>query len=518
MAWLVTAIFLLIYNVIFLKPSKGINLNLVDIGLSLLFLSYSYNFIGELFEHGFSIYERYNLFLFYFVAYLTFRRGGEKAFPLKGLSTLGFIFLFLFFSIVVYFGASHSYEELTTALSYKKGIGNISQIAMYCGLSLVLYIAGQTQLTYRKVLPFILMGIVAFYLKSKLLLIILSLSLLAKLLEKFEHKFKLGILSAIILTSGILITFFTPKSFEGRIEIAKIIVSNFKWREFWGVGLGGFDNFINEVFYNNWANNVVGEINQIAFNDYLQIFVELGYWGLIGMVLISFGLINGKSIFLGLAVIFITIVMFPLQYIESGLLWIVAVLALANEKGKGFYIPSSSLKVLNVILTSVLFIFTFSSTLMFSQWKVADNYVKNREFEEGISSYRRLEPYFGRNDFFYLKYGKVLKKNNNSNEAIFFFKKGLALSKSYELLINAGDMFYDIGSYSEARDYYLHAHLLRPEHLYPNYREVYCLINLNKEKEARMKIDVIQNQNFKSLNPYIKVMLSDLEGLLPKIE
>ena len=430
------------------------------------------------------------------------------------LVTFGGISVFIFYKAIQ---KDFNYAALTSEFSYSEALGNISQLSMYCSFYLIGIFYSQKN-NWLLAAVALIGGGLALVLQSKLLILVIGLLLLAKFLYGYDYKTNIISFSSLVFGTLLLLCLAPPAALNGRIDLFKISWSNYDYKNFFGVGLGHFNSFINNLFKNGAAENTVGQIDHLAFNDFTQVFIELGYPGIIGLVLIFVGLVNKRNLFYLGATGTVLIFMFPLQYLESVVLFSFTVFLLNTKQEKYFFkVHFSSLQIKSVLITisCLLFIYTSYEMVVFKKWSDTDRLLElNQNAKTNLRHYKDLEAVLCNHDEYHLKFGLHLMKDKNYNEALKAFNAAKKINSSYESYIFSGDCYFDMGHYREAISYYKTAELLRPKHLYPIYKNIYSLNNSGRKKEAH-KYWKTMKDNFKKLHsPRMAIMKNEIEELL----
>ncbi len=508
---------------VFFIPQKGIqNFSLVDLGFAILTISLSVSLVNTCYEFGsLPLGNNYMIYTLMILTYVLLNRLLGASIKYEKITQLLFIaFLVLVtYVLIVGINKAFNYSRLTSAFSYEDGIGNISQIAMYCSFYLIA-IFYRSKKYSQLGLCTVLALLVSYILQSKLILITVLFVFLAKVLNRFDFKKRLFVIIILGISFCSMSFFFLPNSLNGRIDTLKISWSNVDYLSFWGEGLGGYDAFINAVFESGKAVNTIGEISHLAFNDFTQIFIELGYPGIVGLLLIFIGLINKQNFLFVLALGFILLFMFPLQYLESAVLFSLIVFLLSANEPALLLNRSISIKNLKpVFVIGIFSIFGFIGLemTMFKKWGEYNELLESKiNQEENLQAFYSLEQNFKSMDEYYLSLGIQLLKNRKHNEAIKIFRKAQKLNASYKAYIHLGDCYFEMAQFEEAIKQYDKAMLLRPAHLYPVYKKVFSLYDLGKQERARNYWELKQDEFKVIRSSKMQIMYSELENLLKK--
>lgn len=404
-----------------------------------------------------------------------------------------------------------NFTELTQRLSYVEGWGNTSQIAMYAALAGLITLSHSGQRVWQWVTVIALLFVLSYLLDSKLLIGVGGLGTLSQVLAKQSVKPKRWLTGGLVLSTVILVLILQPTSLAGRRETLQTAFQGIHWEMTFGVGPGGIEDLFNRLFFSGLVENRIGEIGPIAFNDYLQTLVELGPLGCIGLVLITFNVLRGARPFLALALLGITAVMFPLQYLESSVLWVIAVFGLENKSLVRLPTLPKIKLLIPILTTTALLLLIYQGTLAYLLSR-ADDHIQADQMEKGFKDYAELEPYFVWTPEFHLKWGQHLQKADQHAQALEKFRMAAGLTPSYSALTHLADACFNEGLYEEAKQRYDQAHLLRPKRLYPPYRKVFCLLETGNIKAAKQLANELVKDFSKPHDPLQATMVEELKS------
>ena len=455
--------------------------------------------------------------------YFILTRNRKVIIPENSLTWLG-MGVVVFWSVwVAVHAVGSSFEELTHQLSYSNGVANVSQIAMYAGMAGLIVFSRSGSKTWQWVVVGGLLLILAWLLDSKLLMGAAALGILSRILRSQPLKVRRWITGGLGLSAlgGVIVL--QPSSLAGRVETLRVALQGIDWKMPFGTGPGGMEDLMNQLFFNGKVENTIGEIGPIAFNDYLQILVEIGPFGLLGMFLISVSILGGSRPLLALAWIGITWVMFPLQFIESAVLWVLVVYCLENRslnwaplntRASGRFriyqpqLPSTRI-VIPILISSAFLFMVYQSTVNLLLFR-ADQRIEAHGISKYSQSYESLQPYFVWTPEFHLKWGQHLQQADRHNEALPHFRMAAGLTPSYTALTHLGDACFTQGLFEEAELRYNQAHLLRPKRLYPQYRKVFCLLQNENDQEAKELASELTREFANPNDPYQATMVREL--------
>lgn len=514
---LICAILLLWGGLKKIKLNSPSVFSLTDLGGFLLFGAVFYSFFRVTYATTMlPSNHQYNIYILCFSVLFYLKQNSSFVKNKHIVSLVSFLLLALLFIYISYLSFFFSYSQLTFRLTYSEGFGSISQIAMYVCYYLVLIALSIEKQKYLTGISLLLSVCIGIMLKSKLVFLVGFLVVLHLLLNTQNRANKIKVLFALLCASVIGLLMYVPDSFNGRLNNFIINIFNIDWTNLGGIGLGNYERFINEVFFYEKAFNNIGVIDKIAFNDYIQIFVELGVLGVLGLCLLSIALLKSRSPFLALAIILVSGIMFPFQYFESMLLWVVSFVMISkNDDIVVFNIRNVS--YVRSLFIKIMAIFSLGFTIysMGIQYKW---YTTNRDIkkttESQVTEYSKLKTYFSDTDKYYFNYAKI---STDKKEALKAFEDAVEMNKSYKNIIHLADAYYDEKKVELAISYYKKAMLLRPENLYPMYKMIFCFYQ--KEDYAKLYLFYQKTGKYKdSKNAKVHQMLRDIEKIIDSLE
>lgn len=509
--------FLALSTTLYLFTSKqsGLHtLNWTDAGMALILLSC----LVSLFTQAYActcipLASAYQIWVSVALIYFIFRC---SKLPKPQTAFLFFSALLILSFHVIILASRHqfNYHQLTAVFSYQDGIGNISQIAMYASFALIAVFYTSTH-KWMLATALLLVGILAFILSSKLLVLVALTLVLAKALAYQTFSLQLSIAFFLSIAGSILFFVYTPSSLAGRADLFITSWSNYDFSKIFGLGIGTYDVFINNVFFHQQASNTIGHVEHLAFNDFTQTVVELGLIGLLGLVLLLIGVSNKQNIFYVLALALVLFFMFPLQYLETAVLFIVVIsLFQTTTTAFNYTFSYKNTKTRALILASTLTIYMSYSMYAYAQWATSDTkFEQTKNRNEAIKNYNQLGYYFIYDDSYLKNFGIHLLNQKRYNDALKVFQKANTINPSYESFIHIGDTYFQMNFYQEAIEQYHLAQLIRPKHLYPIYKELYALNNMGSTEVAEQKWALARNEFDKIKGTDMLIMKKELDDL-----
>jgi O-antigen ligase len=315
-----------------------------------------------------------------------------------------------------------------------------------------------------------------------------------------------SILFGIPILVGSALYMLKPDSANGRLLIWKVAIYKLLEHPIFGYGFKSFS-----INYNNWQGDwfrlressnlayeqfLAGNV-KFAYNEFLEIWVELGIIGFILFCAIIFmAIINviktKKNIQVGVLLITICIaclVSYPLHSMPIKILFIVAIATISktskiifqyNMKLIGSKIISGSLCGLGLCLV----LYTVNIYSGFENWKKSDVLFKKGKIKTAIKSYSNNYQKMRFNGLFLQYYGNALIADNNYLHAISILNEAKKKQTDVYLYTMLGDSYKAINDFGKAEMYYTKASYLIPHKLYPNYLLAMLYKDNNMKKNA----------------------------------
>jgi len=299
-----------------------------------------------------------------------------------------------------------------------------------------------------------------------------------------------------------------PESFAGRWLIYKITFRIIRNHPFWGIGAGKFGSVYN-LYQSRYFNGMhtsgyehkIADSVDVAFNDFLQLFCEIGIFGFCCVVTAVVILIKiyrtvsrEKNDFttVGLVASLLTVSItamfsYPLQnfVIMSYLLVMSALLSrkllifrtLSQWKSSKFFYNIGGL-LYALILSSLLFNLAKSKL----QWKnMAYN---NQDPARSIRGYKELYVTLKDDRYFLYNYGSEMAADKNYDIGMNILSRTKRYLVDPDVLIYSGDCLLGLQDYKGAEREYLCAYYMVPKKLLPQYALMQYYHAINNDKQA----------------------------------
>ncbi|KUK78764.1 MAG: O-antigen polymerase [Proteiniphilum acetatigenes] len=301
------------------------------------------------------------------------------------------------------------------------------------------------------------------------------------------------LLCALLIISGYGIYHLKKDSADGRLFMWKITSLAIQDSPMKGTGLGGFPAAYAKAQIEYFKKDNGSETEKLvagspeyAFNEYLQIFLEEGLFGIILFLLLSFLIIKagiqGKQIgaagsFVGLSVF--AFASYPYQLWQFPVVWVllgtVCTTGSGNKTARTYRYDLQK-TVLSILLLGILcfvsILFASRQKTFFQakkEWKKLQPLYTMKAYESVTDDYTKLYPRLNHEPKFLFEYGMILNASGQREKADSIFARGLEKSCDPMFYNVKGRNYHEMGEYRKAEYCYLNSIWLLPERIYPYY-------------------------------------------------
>lgn len=281
-------------------------------------------------------------------------------------------------------------------------------------------------------------------------------------------------------------------SADGRLFMWKITTLAIKESPIQGVGMGGFSEAYADAQMKYFKSDKASEVEKLvagspeyAFNEYLQIFIENGLFGIAFFVIISLQIIYSsvKNKQIGAAGSFITLSVFafasyPYHLWQFPLVWILLGSVCTTpfcKKGEEdqYYKGRWVVLTLSLMAICITSIYCFSRQDKYykakKEWRKLIPLYNMKAYESVSDAYQKIYPILSHNPKFIFEYGVILNSIEQRVKADSIFDRGLKLSCDPMFYNVKGRNYHEMGEYSKAEAAYINSTYLLPERIYPYY-------------------------------------------------
>ena len=505
-----------VVNRIFLKEIKfNVNFNLTDVGV-LLFSVYSFIHVlvkeGSLINNTHFIIQMGMVFLYFFTKiYILIYNVNSHNFIIAGIQISTIIQIIKGLSQL--FGGQINRITIT---GFFDNVGPYTNYLSIVGIFLLGYFLFAPKQNYISRLALII-GLAAISITLFLASRAASIALLIGLAYLLQKKYKLWekvktiildstlkkmIASILFLGLLILISVYTFRvridSAKGRLFIWENSIELIKSKPLFGYGIGSFVVEYNDqqakYFYNNPSNNanaIIADNINFAFNDFIQIAIELGLFGLFihlfVIYLIFFTKVltdNNSAVYYfpfkaGILVLLIcALFSYPFQGISTQIIFYVFLANVSvHHKKYIFELKLTSwqwrgLSIFMIILIISNFVMQLKRFRASKEWKHASELSQKGQFDKAYPIYKEIYPFLHYDGFYLFNFGSELSINNKPKESITLLLKANTKINASDLYIYLGNSYEQMNDFESAEQQYLKASFMVPNRFFPKYRLV----------------------------------------------
>lgn len=373
----------------------------------------------------------------------------------------------------------------------------------------------------------------------------------ASLFRKYRSKILLvsfiGI-SAIALCS-LFIYNVKKDSADGRMLIWKVSSQMLSANRI-GVGLGNFPGVYGEQQAKYFESGLASDREryiagnpQYAFNEYLQMYIELGTVPFIFfiMAIASTIYIGIKRREIALTGSFISLLILSLLSYPLNILPFVIVIAFLmalcvsrkhqisySDDLRNFYVYDfhTRNKQNRLIISSFLFVFViviflcvhnrYPSYQAYKDWTRASVFFDSGSYKAALEVHERIYPHLHDQPLFMFQYGQCLSKLEKFEESNFILRQATAISCDPMIYNIIGKNHQSLGDYAEAEKCYKKAASIVPHRIYP----YYLLAKMYAEKgcynDFSNMAKFVLDKKVKVDSPAVKEMKDEILGMLEK--
>lgn len=346
-------------------------------------------------------------------------------------------------------------------------------------------------------------------------------------------------LISIALTMGLY--YLNVDSGNGRLLVWKICKNIFLDHPFVGVG---YDNI--KMYYMSYQGKyfalegseseqrIAGNVSYV-FNEYIQFITENGIIGSIYLCVVILALLYTLKravdkkfalvCFSGIAAVCI----FSLFSYASDILPIkvvlVTLISTIAKMDRKQMIFSNPLRKLNAVflpsvfilsLTLLYFMFVKAKELYYSyrDWKTAEHYYVEKDYEQAASSFSKLYQNFGSDGAFLMEYGKALSLSLKDDEAISILARAKIFANSPNVQIALGNLYQNKKMYSAADECYISASDMVPVMFYPRYLRAKLYFSTGQYLKAAEVAAQILKKKQKVFSPAVRQIKREMKEIL----
>lgn len=348
----------------------------------------------------------------------------------------------------------------------------------------------------------------------------------------------------LILVAGALAGIYVLKkeSADGRLLLWKITTQAITKQPWTGTGLGGFPAAYAEAQADYFSSGKASEIEKLVagcpeygFNEFLQIGLEQGVFGLLVFVLLlSYSLFRGvKNRQIGavggiLALMVFSLASYPLQLPEF---WVVLVvlMGVVCTSVTSDTPPTPSREGKKMLSVTMIGCLTFCCGWVFWQqkgyyqgykkWNTMKMLYNSKAYEAACDGYEELVPLMGHKPELLFETAQCLSKTKRFTEANRLLERAMKLSGDPMIYYMVAKNEQAQSNYLKAENLLLHAIDMLPERIYPYYllAKLYAEPTFFQEDKFIKAADAVLTKEPKVESTAIREMRTEVKNMLNNI-
>jgi len=382
---------------------------------------------------------------------------------------------------------------------------------------------------------------------SSLLLIEVRYALLKTQFQKINRLKKnltivfLGSCFGLLLIS---LYFLKTASADGRLFIWKVSTSIIKEHPFFGIGFDRFKTHFMNYQANYFTTNstsseiILADNTYYAYNEMLQFVIENGLFGLLFCTTLFFIIYKTKTTqenkyinsFLKinlLAMVVFAFFSYPTQIVPFKIIAVVLIsfITVLNKKNDLVYTFRKNQRTTRFVLKSIFLLsgvyllFTAYTKITaidngYTEWKIAKDSQKFREYDLSIDEFKNILPLFAKNGAFLFSYGKCLQKAKQHENAIKIFLKTQNHLNNSSIELSLAKSYKALNLIKKAELSYKKASQMVPVKFYPKYLLAKLYHETGQTNKAIQIATEITKMKIKINSPAIKKIKKEMENLI----
>ena len=348
----------------------------------------------------------------------------------------------------------------------------------------------------------------------------------------------IGLLAVALLTG---IYFIKKDSADGRMLIWRASMENIKKRPLFGAGYGNFTVVYGDAqaaFFikqkRTKSQIMIADSPDYAFNEYLQIAVELG---LIGLLLFLFVVVSpfinlifphkkSRSVRYDLIVLRILLFTFlvfatfsyPFSVLPLSILFVFFLALSAPASGSISFTLHIVLKVIIVLICFYITAYGVYQILhrrtAYYEWSSFRTIINENNYDESVQKYKVLYSALRHEKHFLFEYGQYLSKIGQYIESNKIFEEYLCYGSDPMVFNCMGNNFKEMGEFNKAENMYVHAMKIVPNRHYPLYLLMKLYKDIGQTQKAKTMATSLLQKPVKVHSMAIREMREDARKIM----
>ncbi|MFR0677016.1 MAG: O-antigen ligase family protein [Dysgonomonas mossii] len=340
-------------------------------------------------------------------------------------------------------------------------------------------------------------------------------------------------------------------SADGRALIWKISVETI-YKYPIGVGLGNFSGSYGEqqatYFRSGKATEqeiLVAGNPEYAFNEFIQILVELGVIPFILMIFLFLSVIVSGiqmrrigAVGSIIALLIFASMSYPFNVLPF-LIVLVLLISICVSKRyvisyyqdlHNFYIHDFQIRyrrnqgsilcilLVSCIITAFYLNNRYPTYRAYQDWTKAQMFYNIKSYENALRVYEKLYPYLNDQTHFLFEYGQCLSKTSHFEESNNVLHKSALISCDPIIYIVIGKNYQALKQYKEAEKYFRKSSYIIPHRMYPHYLLFKLYYETDNMDKAEQTAEQVLNKRIKIDSPAVQDMRKEIKELLATIK
>ncbi len=350
-------------------------------------------------------------------------------------------------------------------------------------------------------------------------------------------------ISCIVLFIGLVWSsiYLKTDSALGRILIWKVALPHILVHPFLGYGFGSFpinySYWQGNFFYSNGLRSNLwqfADISYSAFNDFLQIILEVGFLGVTlfiffaGNVLFittSTPKLNFETPLKGsiICILFSALVSYPLHCFPILLTLFIGIALLtnlSNEKPRVIIIKKLGIRAIAIVLILCLI---YPEVLWYKQLSALDIWKTNKQgiLDNDLNAERRINevmPEISRSGPLLFELGQIYYLKGEYPKALNILEKSQSLITKEDAFYYIGDIYLRNNDFPKACQSFYSAYTILPDRIRPKCLLANTYFQMGDYKNASLFANLALKTELRVTNPDIEDLKTDMRGLISKIK